>query len=253
MGAAYDHVPGVAPGAHVATLTSLTLVPLALDEVSQVDVSSCTAHVRGTAILPASGPVAVVPDDLPLDVVLAALDVAGAPAHVRALARPGGRVAVIGAAGGAGLLCLAAARGAIGERGRLVAVEANAAGAEDVRALRLADAVAVSDARDAIRTATMVCETLGDGADLVVSVVNVPGCEGACYLSAAPGGTVLLFSMATSFTAAALGAEGVASTARLLIGNGFSEDRGAVALSLLRDDDRLRERFAARHARGLAA
>jgi hypothetical protein len=40
--------------------------------------------------------------------------------------------------------------------------------------------------------------------------------------------------MATSFAAAALGAEGARATPRLLVGNGYAADRGAYALDLLR-------------------
>ena len=47
-------------------------------------------------------------------------------------------------------------------------------------------------------------------ADVTVVCVDVPGCEGGAILSTAQGGTVIFFSMATSFTAAALGAEGLA-------------------------------------------
>ena len=49
--------------------------------------------------------------DIPLEVALAVLDVAGAPAQVRRLAPPGQTVCVIGADGKSGLLsCVQAAR-----------------------------------------------------------------------------------------------------------------------------------------------
>jgi L-erythro-3,5-diaminohexanoate dehydrogenase len=49
--------------------------------------------------------------------------------------------------------------------------------------------------------------------------------------------------MGTSFTAAALGSEGIASTARMLIGSGYASDRGDYALQLLRASRRLRAAF----------
>ncbi len=48
-------------------------------------------------------------------------------------------------------------------------------------------------------------------ADLTVVVVNATDCEAAAILLTADHGTVLFFSMATSFTKAALGADGLAS------------------------------------------
>ena len=46
-------------------------------------------------------------------------------------------------------------------------------------------------------------------ADLTVVVVNATGCEPTAILLTAEGGTVLFFSMATSFSAAALAADGI--------------------------------------------
>ena len=55
---------------------------------------------------------------------------------------------------------------------------------------------------------------------------------------------VVIFSMATSFTKAALGAEGMASAARMLVGSGYAPDRGAYALELLSRDHRLERALA---------
>jgi len=52
--------------------------------------------------------------------------------------------------------------------------------------------------------------------------------------------------MATSFTAAALGAEGIASQVEMQIGNGYMSDNGAISLQLLRDYPVLRKIFTKR-------
>jgi L-erythro-3,5-diaminohexanoate dehydrogenase len=52
--------------------------------------------------------------------------------------------------------------------------------------------------------------------------------------------------MATSFTVAALGAEGMARQVEMHIGNGYMPDHGSVALQLLRDYPSLRTLFAER-------
>ena len=46
--------------------------------------------------------------------------------------------------------------------------------------------------------------------------------------------------MATSFTAAALGAEGVGADVELIIGNGYAENHAEIALDLLRRNKALR-------------
>jgi L-erythro-3,5-diaminohexanoate dehydrogenase len=76
-----------------------------------------------------------------------------------------------------------------------------------------------------------------------VVCVDVPGCEGGALLATADGGTVVFFSMATSFTAAALGAEGLAADVTMLIGNGYLPGHADLALTLLREDVGVRTLF----------
>ncbi len=75
----------------------------------------------------------------------------------------------------------------------------------------LADQVVIADARDPVGARRPRCASAGGPADVTVVCVDVPGCEGGAVLATAQGGTVIFFSMATSFTAAALGAEGLAA------------------------------------------
>lgn len=234
---------GVAQGERIVPLASMSLIPLVLEDVGPIDPDSPQIPVRGRAILPPVIPWSRVPEDLPLGVVVSALDVYGAPSHTRALASPGMRVTVIGA-GRAGLLAAAAASEATGDVGHVTVVDVeermldNALGAlPGVRTVR-------ADATDPLSTYAALREADAPDADLTLLVVNQPGCEVASVLATAPDGIVVLFSMAASLTAAALGAEGVASTARLLVGNGYAPDHGTYALDLLRSDDRLREHFA---------
>ena len=83
----------------------------------------------------------------------------------------------------------------------------------------------------------------GGPADVTVVCVDVPGCEGGAILSTAAQGTVVFFSMATSFSAAALGAEGLAADVTMLVGNGYVPGHAAYALDVLRDYDGVRALF----------
>src|SRR5207302_84983 len=100
----------LAVGDRVATLVSLSLTPLRLDSIDEVDVARHQVAVKGQAVLFASGMAARLPTDLPESVALAALDVAGAAPQVVRLVRPGARVLILGCGGKSGLLCSAAAR-----------------------------------------------------------------------------------------------------------------------------------------------
>jgi L-erythro-3,5-diaminohexanoate dehydrogenase len=68
----------------------------------------------------------------------------------------------------------------------------------------------------------------------------VPGAEHGAVLATTDGGTVVFFSMATSFSAAALGAEGMAADVTMLIGNGYTPGHAALALELYRSDPGVR-------------
>jgi L-erythro-3,5-diaminohexanoate dehydrogenase len=236
---------GLVPGQRVASLVSLTLTPLVISNgLSTWDGESEQVPAEGHAILFGRSIAAVLPDDLPVPLALAALDVCGAPALVHRVVSgyDAPRVSVIGAAGKSGSLACAAARRA-GAR-HVVGVVPVEQEASALRVSSLADEVVLADARDPVALSGAV----GVPADVTVVCVDVPGCEGGAILSTAQGGTVVFFSMATSFTAAALGAEGLAADVTMLVGNGFVPGHADMALDLVRTDAGVRALFEARLA-----
>jgi L-erythro-3,5-diaminohexanoate dehydrogenase len=234
------------PGDRLATLVSLTLTPLALRAVRAVRPEVDRVECEGRAILFATGLWARLPDDLPERLALAALDVCGAPALVARHARPGQRVLVIGA-GKSGVLACAQARDSLGGRGEVVVADRSAAAVAAVAAIGVCDKALVIDAADAVDMLAEV-EAAGGPYDLVVSCASVPGAEMGAILSARQGGTVIFLSMATRFTAAALGAEGVGKDAHLVVGNGYVPGHADLTLDLLRRNPRLRTHFQERYA-----
>ena len=234
---------GLQPGQRIATLVSLTLTPLAVtDALYRWDGQSEQVPCEGHAILFARSIAAVLPDDLPVPLSLAVMDVCGAPALTRRVVKPGSVALIIGAAGKSGSLSAAAARqaGAAKVIG-VVPTETEAAllretGADPV------DEIVIADARDPVGLAEKV-ENAGGPADVTVVCVDVAGCEGGAILSTAQGGTVIFFSMATSFSAAALGAEGLAADVTMLVGNGYVPGHAEFALDLLRANPPVRALF----------
>ncbi|MGO9828787.1 MAG: L-erythro-3,5-diaminohexanoate dehydrogenase [Myxococcaceae bacterium] len=235
------------PGDRIATLVSLSLTPLHLEEVTAVHLGIDRVDVRGHAILFASGLYARLPEDLPDTLALAALDVCGAPALVERFVHPGMRVALLGA-GKSGALCLAQARRSLAGRGQLLALDISQPALDTLKGLGLCDVALRVDATQAVEVLGAV-EGATDGAlcDLVVNCASVPNTEMGTILSVRDGGTALFFSMATSFTSATLGAEGVGKDVTLVMGNGFVPGHAQLTLELLRGDARLRDLFAARY------
>ncbi|TYB41624.1 hypothetical protein FXF69_35345 [Actinomadura chibensis] len=235
---------GLRPGDRIATLVSLTLTPLAItDGLARWDGLSEQVPAEGHAILFARSIAAVLPDDLPVPLALAVMDVCGAPAltaRVVASRERAPAVAVLGAAGKSGSLALAAARRA--GASRVVGLVPTGAEEELLAGTGLADAVVRADARDPVAVAAAV----GEPVDVTVVCVDVPGCEHGAILATAPGGVVVFFSMATSFPAAALGAEGLAADVTMLIGNGYVPGHAEAALDLVRSEPAIRALFTAR-------
>jgi L-erythro-3,5-diaminohexanoate dehydrogenase len=243
---------GLRPGDHVATLVSLSLTPLVItDGLERWDGRSERVPAQGHAILFGRSIAAVLPEDLSPELALMVMDVCGAPALVARVvqeyaARPGGQrpsVCVLGGAGKSGSLSLAAA-GAAGA-GRRIAVVPNEREAALLDGAGLADAVVVADARSPLGLSEAVTAA-GGPADVTVVCVDVPGCEQPAILSTAQGGTVIFFSMATHFAAAALGAEGLAADVRMLVGNGYVPGHADYALDLLRANAGVRSLFEGR-------
>lgn len=248
-----DSPLGLAVGDTIATLVSLSLTPLAItDGLATWDGKSEQVPCDGYAILFGRSIATRLPDDLPAELALAVLDVCGAPAltHRVVAAAPGGTpaVAIIGAAGKSGSLSAAAARQA--GAGRVIGVVPHQGEADLLTEAGLADAVVIADARDPVSLSGAVAAA-GGPADVTVVCVDVPGCEGGAILSTAQGGTVIFFSMATSFTAAALGAEGVGADVTMLVGNGYVPGHAQLALDVVRAEPGVRtifERRIAEHA-----
>ncbi len=239
------------PGDRIATLVSLTLTPLRIDRIVAIHPEVERVDCTGQAILFATGLWARLPGDLPEAVALAALDVCGAPALAARLVRPGMRVLVLGA-GKSGALVAAEARRQLAGAGEVVAADRSEEALGAVARAGLCHRALRVDATDAVGMLAAVTDA-GGPFDLVVNCASVSGTEMASILAVKDGGTVLFFSMATSFTAAALGAEGVGKDATLLVGNGYVPGHAARTLDLLRQDAGLRALFEERFVRRRAA
>ncbi len=232
----------VVEGDRVASLVSLSLTPLEIRNIRKIHPKVDRVDIEGHAILFASGLFARLPRDLPETVALAVLDVAGAPAQTRQLVEENDVVVVIGGGGKSGVLCLYEAKKKPGVR--TIAIDYSDEAIQRLKRLSFVDEVIQCDARQAVEVMKRVSmATDGRMGDVVINVANIPETEMSCILSCRDKGVVYFFSMATSFTRAALGAEGVGADVDLRIGNGYTAGHAELSLDILRQSEELRDLF----------
>ncbi len=237
-------------GDRIASLVSLSLTPLRIDEILAIRQKNDQVDIRGQAILFESAVWAKMPTDLDEKLALAVLDVAGAPAQVARLVKPGDTALIIGANGKSGLLCCYEARQRAGSTGKVIASVRRENAVAIVKDSGFADEVIVAAADDALgMLAAVERANRGRLVDVVINCVSRENCEMGSILPCRDGGVVYFFSMATSFTKAALGAEGIGKDITMIIGNGYAHGHAELALDLLRESEYLRRVYTERYVR----
>ncbi len=232
------------PGDKIATLVSLSLTPLKISKIKEIRPEIDQVDVEGQAILFETGLYAKLPEDIPENLALSVLDVAGAPAQAAKICRPGQTVVVIGGGGKSGILICYMAKKMVGVTGKVICLDGFQASVDRAKSVDVADEYVVCDAANAVEVYETVNKlTDGELADVVINVVNIPNTEMGSILATKDEGMVYFFSMATSFTKAALGAEGVGKDVDMLMGNGYTKGHAEVSLQILRESKPIRELF----------
>lgn len=241
IGSALKDKTNLNEGDRIATLVSLSLTPLYIEEIIEVKPEIDQVKIKGKAILFESGIYAKLPSDLSETLSLAVLDVCGAPAQTKRLVKSGDIVVVLGAGGKSGILCCAVAKEMVGKNGLVIGADYSDENIERLKNVGVCHHTIKLNATDALHCFQAIDElTKGSMADVVINNVNIPNTEMGSILMCKERGTVYFFSMATSFTKAALGAEGVGKDVDMLIGNGYAIGHADMAIDILRKNEKIR-------------
>ena len=231
-------------GDKIATLVSLSLTPLKIEEIIDIKPDIDRVEIKGKAILFESGIYAKLPTDMEENLALAALDVAGAPAQTQKLVKKNDSVLVLGAAGKSGMLCCYEAKKKAGKKGRVMGLVRSDKQAQFLIENKLVDVAIVGNAQNSNEVLQKVLKANdGEEIDLCINCVNVQNTEMSSILPVKDDGIVYFFSMATAFTKAALGAEGVGKDVNMVIGNGYTKGHAEVTINALRESETLRNIF----------
>lgn len=231
-------------GDRIATLVSLSLTPLRIDEINAIRPDVDQVDIKGKAILFESGIYAKIPDDMPEKLALSALDVAGAPAQTAKLCQYGQNVVILGAGGKSGMLCCYEAKKRVGVTGKVIGLANSPKSTQRIKELGFCDVVESVKGMTPAEIYELVYKlTDGKMADVTINCVNVPDQEMTAILCTKDEGTVYFFSMATSFTKASLGAEGIGADVNMIMGNGYTKGHAEFTLQELRESEKLRKIF----------
>lgn len=237
-------------GDKIASLVSLSLTPLKIETILAINPDIDRVEIKGKAILFESGIYAKLPDDMEATLALAALDVAGAPAQVKSLVNEGDTVLILGATGKSGLMCSYMAKKMVGKKGKVIGQARNATRSEFLRDTNFCHVTIIADVLNPIN---VLEETLkangGFEVDVAINCLSIPNSELSSILPVRDKGIVYFFSMATSFTKAALGAEGIGKDVTMIIGNGYTKNHAQITLDLLRESVTLRKIFEEKYAK----
>jgi len=231
-------------GDKIATLVSLSLTPLKIEIILDIKPDIDRVEIEGKAILFESGIYSKIPKDMDDKLALAALDVAGAPAQVKNLVKEGDTVLILGATGKSGLMCSYMAKKMAGNKGKVIGQARNETRADFLIETEFCHEVIIADVLNPIN---MLEETIkangGDEVDIAINCLSIPNSELSSILPVRDKGIVYFFSMATSFTKAALGAEGIGKDVTMIIGNGYTKNHAQITLDLVRESETLRRIF----------
>ena len=231
-------------GDKIASLVSLSMTPLKIDRIKAIHKDIDRVDIDGQAVLFESAIYAKLPDDMSEALALAALDEAGAPAQARKLPKEGDSVLILGANGKSGVLCGWEALKKVGPNGKVVGVVRNPKQVPALIELGVYTDVIVADCTKPVEVLEKALEVNGGKEyDISICCVNIESCEMSAILPVRDDGLVYFFSMATSFTKAALGAEGVGKDVTMIVGNGYTKNHAEITLNVLRENAKLRKLF----------
>ena len=226
-----DFKKNIKVGQKIATLVSLTLTPLKIEKIIKIIPEKEQVQIKGHAILFSSGIFAELPDDFTNGCALSLLDVCGAPAQTKNLVKPGMKIGILGG-GKSGFLSALAAFDILKKGDEITVFDYSTKSLDLINSFQMGFKTVQMNATNPLEAIDYVSKN--GQFDLVINVTNVMNCEMNAILMTKEHGMTYFFSMATSFTKAALGAEGVGKDIQMLIGNGYCVDHAKYTFELIR-------------------
>lgn len=233
MGPDYPNLSGVAVGDNVLSFSSITLIPIQIERILDIDLYTGQIKVEGQAVLYSHYPIVKQPADLPVKMLLSVLDHAGTVAETTRITSPGERVVVLGASGKIGLTCSFAARERIGPAGELYGLVNSEDGRARLQKSGLFDGILTVNATN-LDSISRMDPGLFDHFDRVVNCINYPNTEFLSVALCRDGGSVYFSTLSGNPPMASLTAEGVSKDVEIVPYKGIVHRHADLLMDLLR-------------------
>lgn len=242
MSEGYPNNYNIRVGDEIVSLGSMTLLPIKLDKIKAINFEIAQLEVEGKCILYANSPIIKKPKDLPLELVVSALDEAGAPSRTYQIVKENQNILIIGANGKIGLLCAYAAKDRLHGTGRLVGIVKSEKSKEQLEKYNIYDEVLQIDATYTSAFYDLESKDKNMGKyDIVINCVNSPNTEMGSLLSVKDKGIIYFASLSSDYKLTSLTAEGIGKEISIIPYTGFLEGHADYALSLVRKSKQLQE------------
>lgn len=242
MSEGYPNNYNIKVGDEIVSLGSMTLLPIKLDKIKAINFEIAQLEVEGKCILYANSPIIKKPKDLPLELVVSALDEAGAPSRTYQIVKENQNILIIGANGKIGLLCAYAAKDRLHGTGRLVGIVKSEKSKEQLEKYNIYDEVLQIDATYTSAFYDLESKDKNMGKyDIVINCVNSPNTEMGSLLSVKDKGIIYFASLSSDYKLTSLTAEGIGKEISIIPYTGFLEGHADYALSLVRKSKQLQE------------
>lgn len=240
IGKDYPNPFYLTPGDFVITLASLSLTPLRIDDIEDIDIFSGQLTVRGKAIVFDHMPLIKVGTNVQsekysLKILISAMDEAGAPRQSWKLVHPHDKVLIIGANGKLGLLCAYAARKKMGGTGGIVGVVKTLKSKKILENTAVFDEVYCCDVLNTVETIDYLSTKITGLFDLTINCMTISGSEMLSLVLTRSNGTIFFASLANSHNKTALTSESMGKDLNIIGYTGFVEGHATFTIQLLKN------------------
>ena len=241
IGEKYENISNIKVGDYVIPLVSLSMIPLKINKIHNIDIKSSQLQVDGEAILFSSFPIATTYDDIKVEHLITLMDEAGSCIESYKLANNGDKVLIMGANGKIGLLCAFAVREKIGRTGEITGIVYSRESKDLLEKYNIFDKVYMCDATNTIESYNSLKLNERGLYDLTINCINTFGTEAFSILSTKDNGTIYFSNLTINYNTTCLTAEGIGRELAIIPYKGYVFGHADYTINIFRKYSELRE------------